>query len=382
MIKNYYSSVLAATALCAASAAHADQVIADDLIVQGSICVGFDCNNGESFGFDTLRLKENNLRIHFEDTSTSASFPSNDWRLIANSSANGGDNFFKIEDSTAGRVVFQVDAGARNNALYVDSQGDVGIGTGAPVTDLHIIVGNTPTLRLDQDGSSGFSPQIWDVAGNEAGFFVRDATHGSALPFRILPDADSNALVIAADNDVGINTLSPNAALHVRRTNGTAKILVEETQAGFSTQFDIINNGAPRMSFVNSSSTNEEWHIGLTDPDDDFIIRHESTGGGAGNVFRLDSAGALTISGAITTGGTTCGGGCDLVFDESYDLPSISEHASLMWENGYLPNVGPTVEGAPFNLTDKVGRMLNELEHAHIYIAQLEERLLVLENKK
>ena len=45
----------------------------DDVIVDGSLCVGFDCVNGESFGFDTIRVKENNTRIRFYDTSTSAS---------------------------------------------------------------------------------------------------------------------------------------------------------------------------------------------------------------------------------------------------------------------------------------------------------------------
>ncbi|HWF88806.1 MAG TPA: hypothetical protein VN659_08230 [Pyrinomonadaceae bacterium] len=54
-----------------------DQVIADDLIVQGSICAGLDCVNNEDFGFDTIRVKENNTRIQFDDTSTSAGFPSN-----------------------------------------------------------------------------------------------------------------------------------------------------------------------------------------------------------------------------------------------------------------------------------------------------------------
>ena len=58
-----------------AAVATKDQVILDDLIVDGSGCVGFDCVNGESFGFDTLRLKENNTRIKFQDTSNSASFP-------------------------------------------------------------------------------------------------------------------------------------------------------------------------------------------------------------------------------------------------------------------------------------------------------------------
>jgi hypothetical protein len=42
-----------------------------------------------------------------------------------------------------------------------------------------------------------------------------------------------------------------------------------------------------------------------------------------------------------------------------------------MWENSYLPAVGPTQENAPINLSDKTGRMLNELEKAHIYIEQL-----------
>ena len=40
-----------------------------------------------------------------------------------------------------------------------------------------------------------------------------------------------------------------------------------------------------------------------------------------------------------------------------------------------MPNVGPTPEGEQINLSDKVGRMLNELEHAHIFISQQEKRI-------
>ena len=43
-----------------------------------------------------------------------------------------------------------------------------------------------------------------------------------------------------------------------------------------------------------------------------------------------------------------------------------------MWEKKYLPAVGPTKAGEPINVTVKLTRMLNELEMAHIYIAQLE----------
>jgi len=63
------------------------------------------------------------------------------------------------------------------------------------------------------------------------------------------------------------------------------------------------------------------------------------------------------------------------VFDEDYALLSLQEHTDAMWAQGYLPNVGPTVEGDPFNVSDKLGRVLNELEHAHIYIARQQEVL-------
>lgn len=75
-----------------------DDVIPDDLIVQGSACVGLDCVNGEVFGFDTIRLKENNTRIQFDDTSTSAGFPTNNWQIRANSSASGGASFLGFVD--------------------------------------------------------------------------------------------------------------------------------------------------------------------------------------------------------------------------------------------------------------------------------------------
>ena len=75
----------------------ADQVINDDLIVKGTQggggeCVGNDCLDGENFGRDTIRLKENNLQIHFEDTSSTQSFPANDWRIIINDNFDGGKN--------------------------------------------------------------------------------------------------------------------------------------------------------------------------------------------------------------------------------------------------------------------------------------------------
>src|ERR1700712_6015651 len=103
MHKTFVSARLAAVLLGTTfivSGAMADTVIPDDLIVQGSACVGLDCVNGESFGFDTIRLKENNTRLKFDDTSVSAGFPANDWQITANDSASGGASYLAFDDVT------------------------------------------------------------------------------------------------------------------------------------------------------------------------------------------------------------------------------------------------------------------------------------------
>jgi hypothetical protein len=209
-----------------------DDVIPDDLIVQGSACVGLDCVSGEVFGFDTIRMKENNTRIQFEDTSA-AGFPLNNWQIRANSSAAGAASFLAFVDqgasgnSETGTIVFEVDAGAPANALKVSSTGRVGLRTATPVLDLHITTGDTPAHRLEQTNASGFTAQTWDVAGNEANFFVRDVTGGSRLPFRIRPGAPTSSVDISANGDVGVGTASPLSKLHV-----TGKLIGEGTGSG------------------------------------------------------------------------------------------------------------------------------------------------------
>jgi len=114
-----------------------DVVVMDDQIIQGSACVGFDCVNNESFGFSTIKLKENNLRLTFEDTSV-GDFPSNDWDLTANGTNSGGQSYFEITDITNGTSPFRVRAQAPSFSLYISPTGNVGIGTDDPQTKMHV----------------------------------------------------------------------------------------------------------------------------------------------------------------------------------------------------------------------------------------------------
>ena len=111
------AALLCGTILVGASTAKADQVIPDDLIVQGSLCVGLDCVNNESFGFSTIRLKENNTRIEFLDTSVGA-FPANDWTITANDSGSGGASYLAFDDVTGAKQPFRVTAGAPTGVAF------------------------------------------------------------------------------------------------------------------------------------------------------------------------------------------------------------------------------------------------------------------------
>ena len=72
------------------------------------------------------------------------------------------------------------------------------------------------------------------MAGNETSFFIRDATNGSTLPFRIRPGASSNALVIDTDGQVGVgHPRRPTEKFHVSESaNVNTLLVVENTNSG------------------------------------------------------------------------------------------------------------------------------------------------------
>ncbi|MBV9070481.1 MAG: tail fiber domain-containing protein [Acidobacteria bacterium] len=242
-----------------------DVVTADDAIIQGSACIGLDCVNNESFGFDTIRLKENNTRIKFDDTSTSAGFANHDWQLTANDSASGGANKFSVEDITAATVPMTITGSAPTNSIFVDSTGRVGFRTSTPVLDLHVATSNTPAMRLEQNNSGGFTAQTWDVAGNEANFFVRDVTGGSRLPFRIRPGAPTSSIDINASGFVGVGTASPSEALTVIgavKVNGTTSTVTANT-----TSLDYLSGGGRIVVFGASAGTPATFQMVLKSSD-------------------------------------------------------------------------------------------------------------------
>ncbi|MDA9983051.1 tail fiber domain-containing protein, partial [Gammaproteobacteria bacterium] len=177
--------------------------------------------------------------------------------------------------------------------------------SGVSVDDLSTRAGmisaaSIPALRLEQDGSR----QIWEVAGDEANFFVRDVTNGSSLPFRIRPGAPTNAVVIDNKGDVGIGIDNPgvmgiggqggDASIHVKRSDGDASIFIEETNGTQKARdlFHLKNNGNAQIVLQNTASNTWRFMGG-----GNFIV---SDAGDTTDEFVLDAVGNLKITGTLT----------------------------------------------------------------------------------
>ncbi|MEM6456194.1 MAG: tail fiber domain-containing protein [Acidobacteriota bacterium] len=205
-----------------------DNILGDDLIVQGTVCIGVPCLGGERADATVLRLKENALRMDFDDTSVDASFPSNDWALVANDVTSGGADYFAIEDATTNRQVVRIDAGAPADALRVDSTGNVGIGTATPdalltvassTGDAHIHVLETDStattrelLTIENHGRVRLGMQNSSLAKGTAGSkWIFDLNNGGNFSLIDLSDATVEMLLNNNGNMTIGGTLTQNS---------------------------------------------------------------------------------------------------------------------------------------------------------------------------
>ena len=129
--------------------------------IQGKMAVVLDATDGSTLS-ETLLLAENNLRIRFKDTSSSALFPTTDWEIQANSNLNGGESYFGIVDVDAGVLAFAVEASTGDSALVVQSDGTIKTG-GLKFPDQSV---QTVAVPAPATGSATLGTMMyWDGSG-------------------------------------------------------------------------------------------------------------------------------------------------------------------------------------------------------------------------
>jgi hypothetical protein len=330
----------------------ADLFVTSTSVLDGDVCIGNACASTETFDSDTLlKFSDTVVGVLFNDTSSAVN-PDRDWRLLVNDSASiasGGLERFSIRDETAGTIPFTIRGAAPSDAFYVNEFGRVGFGTSLPLADLHIVAATAPKIRLEDAGGT---PYIWDLAGTDDLFTIQDTT-AATNPLVIEVGAPDFAINVASNGNVGIGTGTPDAPFELESPGTFSFFRISAADAAVNQSVDITFTGGPLGT--------GQLRYNIVDGDN--------------QEMSLDANGNMVLDGTLTTTGPTCAGGCDRVFDDDFVLASIEDHASSMWQNRHLPAVGPTEPGTPVNLTEKMGNMLNELEHAHIYIEQLHSQI-------
>ncbi len=236
-----------------------DAVISNDVIIQNSLGLGLDVFSGVDFGFNTLLLAENNLRILFDDSDDiSGTFPANDWQIEINETSNGGTSHFAIVDITGATTPFKILAGAAENSLFVAANGDVGIGTNTPTNKLEV-VGAVKADSFIGDGSG-----ITGIASGTGGISNVDDTtiaadnDASTVGEIAFQTQNITRMTITNSGSVGIGTTTPSVAFEVigdakvnnMTLDGNASIQTlaispnaETSVATFPTTYDVTDKG-------------------------------------------------------------------------------------------------------------------------------------------
>jgi hypothetical protein len=267
-------------------------------------------------------------------------------------------------------TLLPVAAGAQDDVLFVTGD-KVGIGTATPATELHVATGDAPEIRLEQDGSGGQTPQTWDLAGDETGFFVRDVTNGGQVPLRVASNAPTSSVEVTAAGDVGMGTAAPAAPFHLQRTTATGLLMQLERNGDLF--FRQKNSVTGQFADMNLIGNEFRINFGM---------------GGPGPELRLTNMGDLIILGTYTP---------DYVFDPDYALMPLTELADFVARERHLPNVpnaaeirehGLNVNAFPMQLLEKIEELTlytlqqeRTISRQERLLADLEARLAALESE-
>jgi endosialidase-like protein len=194
----------------------ADNVVADDQIVQGRLCVGIPCVNGEFFfGQSELLIKGPGPVLQFQKTDTS-----HVWTILAGTA-------FQLDDDTVFTTPFLISSGAPTASLSVASDGKVGIGTFAPQQQLHVRQNqNANTFSLVQNATNGLNAAaVVRTQSNVAMQNFQSHASSRTLVRWGVPLGGWNEFLAVTGNGLAMGTFGPTPL--ILGTGTTARVVLD-----------------------------------------------------------------------------------------------------------------------------------------------------------
>jgi hypothetical protein len=290
----------------------------------------------------------------------------------------------------------------KNIALSWSASGNVGIGIPTPVANLHVNgtalfsnITGVPTSAAYIRGNSTFSsattPDYTWWNNDQTGFFH---PANGIMGFTV---NGSEKMRINWSGQVGIGTTAPIQTLDV---NGAVKIVGGIQKGGTSaiatadlglysldptTWMRFVTTGQP-IKFFTDGNVNP---IGATEKlsiqqDGKVLIGNPALSGfmgTPGSYLLYVQQGILTEKVRVAV--CTSANWADYVFDEKYDLKTITELESYVKANKHLPNVPSANEvvKAGIDVATMDAKLLEKIEELTLYIIEQDKRIEKLEKK-
>ncbi|MBM4258385.1 MAG: hypothetical protein FJ147_21115 [Deltaproteobacteria bacterium] len=285
-----------------------------------------------------------------------------------------------------------------NGRVFINrNNGNVGIGTTTPVSDIEID-SVTPSLRfLDISAPPGKGEWRLRVDSN---FHVDDISNGTN-PLRILPGVPTNTLVVNKDpntliGQVGIGTATPGGNLHIFGAP-TADVF-NAIGLDPSANGNAFNFGYSGASFgLGSGFFNVRPAAGATAPNPSLRFATGNTqrmiidnlgnvgigqfGASPGNpgtapLAKLHVQGNIRADGVFISNGTQLNVP-DYVFAADYKLRPLSEVAAYIKQEQHLPEIpsAAAIKQQGVNLSEMQMQLLKKIEELTLYTIQQEQTI-------
>ncbi len=266
----------------------------------------------------------------------------------------------------------------KSTGFYINrNTGNVGIGTMAPTSKLHVQGGN---LQVFNDPNQlayvtiGTAPSVrWSL--------IRRASNDSVQGYGLTVFEDNTAEIpgsggprmhFSPGGNVGIGLTTPEARLHIAYGQQTIKLGVGTNTSGYALEIGANDNG---VNLTNNSTvrgynfTNARGRLMTIDS-----IGNVRIGGHGYSSHKLSVNGSAIFTKAVVKAYANWP---DFVFEDDYRLQPIEEVMSFVKEHKHLPGIPSAKEVAEKgqDLGEMNAKLLQKVEELTLYIAEMKKEI-------